>query len=47
MTNQKLFQLRDIIEDQMFNETTTSAQFDVLENMFILVQEAIDSLELV
>ena len=46
MTNQKLFQLRDLIEDQMFNDNTTSAQFDVLENMFILVQEAIDSLEL-
>ena len=47
MTNQKLCELRDLIEDQMFSETCTNEQFCVYEDMFILVQQAIDSLELV
>ena len=47
MTNQKLFELRNLIEDQMFSETVTNEQLCVYEDMFILVQQAIDSLELV
>ena len=47
MTNQKLFELRELIEDQMFTETVTNEQLCVYEDMFILVQQAIDSLELV
>jgi hypothetical protein len=46
LTSKKLSELRELIEDQMFSETCTNEQLCVYEDMFILVQQAIDSLEL-
>ena len=46
MTNHKLFELRELIEDQMFSDTITNEQLCVYEDMFILVQQSIDTLQL-
>jgi len=40
-----LADLREMIEDQMFDENCTNEQLCFLEDMFIMCQSAIDAIE--